>query len=330
MITATAAIPTLSVALCTYNGAEYLQAQLDSIANQTRLPDELVICDDGSTDDTLALAHAFQQQAAFPVHVHQNSINLGSTRNFEQAIQRCQGEIITLADQDDVWMPEKLAVLAEAFQTDSEVGMVFSDALVVDQNLSSLGAGLWERLRFSPRQQRALRDGRAIEVLLKHRVVTGATMAFRARFRESLFPISPHWIHDGWIAFIISTQARLLPIPTPLIQYRQHAHNQVGIIGASWRQKLATAYVEKQAFYQKEVARYQALLDHLIQLEARPIKASLQVALHQKIDHLAKLTTLSRSLPRRLPIIIQEVLAGRYQKFSGGMLSIFKDLLLSE
>src|SRR5207253_4621935 len=124
----------LSVAMCTYNGASYLQEQFDSIAMQTRLPDELVICDDVSVDTTKEITDKFAAVAPFAVKRHFNENNLGSTKNFEKAIGLCQGDIIALADQDDEWSPIKLEQLEAALASSAKTGLVFSDAEVVDQN----------------------------------------------------------------------------------------------------------------------------------------------------------------------------------------------------
>src|SRR5690242_1846918 len=98
----------ISVAMCTFNGARFLPEQLESITAQTRLPDELVICDDRSADESLEIIRAFLDRPPFTVRLEINERNLGSTKNFEKAIGLCQGEIIALADQDDVWFPQKL------------------------------------------------------------------------------------------------------------------------------------------------------------------------------------------------------------------------------
>src|SRR5258708_37621369 len=102
----------LSVAMCTYNGARFLPEQLESIAAQTKLPDELVVCDDRSTDGSVEIIRSFAQRAPFEIRLDINANNLGSTKNFEKAIGLCQGEIIALADQDDVWCPQKLSRIA--------------------------------------------------------------------------------------------------------------------------------------------------------------------------------------------------------------------------
>ncbi len=96
-----------SVAMCTYNGESYLDEQLQSILEQTEPIDEIVICDDGSIDKTLSIIEKFIK-AGTPIRLILNQKNLGYTRNFEKAICLCSGDIIFLADQDDIWMPEKV------------------------------------------------------------------------------------------------------------------------------------------------------------------------------------------------------------------------------
>src|SRR4051812_23010348 len=135
--------PTISVALCTFNGAEYLPAQLASIAAQSRLPDELVVHDDASSDGTPALVEAFVAQAPFPVRLHRHAERLGSIRNFDSAIAACAGDLIALSDQDDVWRPDKLRAIARRFDADAGVGLVFSDADLVDAALRPIGRGPW-------------------------------------------------------------------------------------------------------------------------------------------------------------------------------------------
>lgn len=91
----------LSIALASYNGKSYIREQLDSIARQTRLPDELIISDDASADSTEDIVFGFAQNAPFPVRFQRNNVRFGSTRNFGSAIRACNGDIIFLCDQDD-------------------------------------------------------------------------------------------------------------------------------------------------------------------------------------------------------------------------------------
>ena len=177
--------------MCTYNGANYLQEQLISIMTQTRLPDELVICDDGSTDMTLDILDKFSKNAPFEAKVYHNKKKLGPTKNFENAISLCKGDIIFLSDQDDVWLPHKVAKIEELFLEHSEdVGYIFSNALIVDEKLFPLGYTMWEGILFTEYQQRTFKNGHQLEILLKHNVVTGATMAFRKNIKELMFALS--------------------------------------------------------------------------------------------------------------------------------------------
>ena len=101
----------ISVAMATCEGGRHLEAQLQSIAAQQRLPDELVVCDDASSDDTIEIARRFAERAPFPVRIETTEIRLGITANFERAVSLCAADVILLADQDDVWLPEKIALL---------------------------------------------------------------------------------------------------------------------------------------------------------------------------------------------------------------------------
>src|SRR5689334_15342031 len=111
--------------MCTYNGAQFLNEQLASIVAQTRLPDELVICDDCSTDKTRALLTTFAATSPIKIKLKINQVRLGSTKNFEQAIGLCESDIIALCDQDDIWLPDKLALTEDAFTTNPVIDLAF-------------------------------------------------------------------------------------------------------------------------------------------------------------------------------------------------------------
>lgn len=164
-----------SVALATFNGGNFLSEQLQSYLTQTLLPAELVVCDDGSTDRTLDKLHFFAQVAPFEVRVVPNDFRLGLVQNFAKAISLCRGDLIALSDQDDVWRPDKLARLAQALNTPGAIA-AFSDAEVAAADLEPLGYTMWQRVRFTRREQAQIARGNGFAVLLKHRIVTGATL----------------------------------------------------------------------------------------------------------------------------------------------------------
>ena len=112
----TARAVTISVAMTTFNGAAYLEEQLNSLLDQRHLPLELVIGDDGSEDETLVILERFAGRAPFPVLVQRNVRRLGFRENFIRTAERCRGELITFCDQDDIWHPDNLLKVAGMFR----------------------------------------------------------------------------------------------------------------------------------------------------------------------------------------------------------------------
>src|SRR5215207_9258885 len=220
----------ISVAMCTYNGAEFLPAQLQSILTQSRPPDEISICDDVSTDNTAAFLEKFKKQSPIPINLHINDHNLGSVKNFERAISLCTGDVIALSDQDDVWRSDKLQLIEDAFDKSPSAGLVFSNSEIVDETLKPLNRRMWDEVGFDAHKRKLVRTGRALEVLIPGWTVTGATMAFRSRFVKLSLPIPDGiaMIHDGWIALTIAAVADVVALDEPLIKYRQHAQQQIG------------------------------------------------------------------------------------------------------
>lgn len=321
----------LSVAMCTYNGGAYLEAQLRSILEQQRQPDEVVVCDDGSSDSTLGILTAFARAAPFEVKVHVNATNLGSTRNFEKAITLCAGDLIALADQDDVWEPVKLARLESRLTGSPEVGAVFSDAEIVDSSLKPLGYRVWSAVRFGSREQVNCERTGLFPLLLHHNVVTGATMAFQARFRPLICPIPADWVHDAWIASIIAAHAPVAFVREPLLRYRRHPRQQIGARKPSKLRRLigsvaAVAFRERGAeTFGTAAARYAALVDRLANSGCPADALSLALA---KVGHLQIRAHLPDTLLARAPIVASEMRSGRYRAFSSSWRSALRDLAL--
>ena len=309
------------MAMCTYQGAQYLGEQLESIAGQTLRPAELVVCDDGSTDGTVALVERFAAGAPFPVHVHVNPANLGVTANFAQAISRCHGSVIALSDQDDVWLPEKLERQAGAFRGRPEVGAVFSDAELVDGELRPLGRTMFEVTGFTPSRRRRLQAGHGLEILVAHSVVCGATLAFRSSFRDVLLPIPTSGLHDLWIAGLMVSAADVVALPEPLIRYRQHGANQIGAPAQGLRARLAVR--RQQGVYGDEIGHYRAMAERLRTAGAAGVRPDALSVLDGKVEHL----TFRYGLPRHRAVpVLAELLRGRYHRYSRGLESAGFDL----
>jgi glycosyltransferase involved in cell wall biosynthesis len=319
--------PSLSVALCTYNGARYLPAQLESLAGQSQPPDELVVCDDASTDATGAIVREFAARAPFPVRLTINAASLGTTRNFAQAIGLCTGEIIALCDQDDVWHPQKLARYRQTFARYPHAGAVFSDAVVVDQDLRPLGYRLWRYLGFTAAEQRRMWRGEAFEVLLRHNVVLGATLAFRAAFRSLVLPVPAAWAHDRWIPLAIAAVADLLPLRAPLIQYRQHGAQQFGAPRLAWYQRIAAARARDRAHYQALAEQHRAAYECLARVDGPRVARRRLARLAAKAEHYRVRANLPPQRLRRLPTVLRELAAGRYHRYAGGWAGAARDLV---
>lgn len=319
----------ISVALCTCNGESYLYEQLHSIASQSIRPNELIISDDCSTDSTCQIVRDFSELTDFSVKLLRNKARLGVVQNFEQAIKHCQGEIIVLSDQDDVWMFNKLERIIAEFTASPDVNMVFSNADRVDEELNKLVEDLWSVVEFSPSEQVMARAGRLNEVLLRHYAVTGATMAFRSDLREIVLPIPEGWMHDAWIALMASSFGETSVIDDRLILYRQHASNQIGARRKSWRERWHESLKTRRgAYYGKELQRYQDALSRLNQYSHRLRDRKPIHLVENKIQFLGVRRSLASSRWLRLPVILREMCLMNYRNYSSGWLVGIKDLIL--
>jgi len=327
-----------SVALCTYNGATHIRHQLTSIVGQSVLPNELIVNDDRSSDGTVDIVREVARSAPFNVRITVHESNLGSTLNFADAIRQCSGDVIFLADQDDEWHPQKIEHLLPHL-ADPSVGLVFTDALLVDADLRPLGTGLWEALRLTPAEHTLLREGRPFEALLKRNLVTGATAAFRSDLRDLILPLPDGLgrIHDGWIALICSATSRVVALDEPTISYRQHAAQQ---LGAPLRLKSSAAGRSLaplgSATSSEVTAELQVLQDDLLCLVDRlddpdiaaryPTVPSALALAQDVVGH----TQLRLALPgpwhRRVPAVVRELRTGRYGRYSNGVRSALKDM----
>ncbi|WP_237288592.1 glycosyltransferase [Variovorax sp. PAMC 28711] len=319
----------VSVALCTRNGARYLAAQVASVCDQQPVPREIVLSDDGSTDNGMAIvreALAKRGADAPTLTVLQNAPPLGVTRNFEQAATACRSALIALCDQDDVWHAGRLARMVAQFEARPDLLLLHSDALLVDGDLKPLGSTLFTALEIKPEELAAIANGRAFEALQRRNLVTGATTVFRRSLLAAALPFPPEWVHDEWLAAIASATGRMDVLPEPLIDYRQHAANQIGARRPTFKQKLAKALAPRGTKHVERLRRAEVLLQRLQALGAE-VPAKYVDAQRAKVAHQRFRTELPPSRAVRwLPVLIAAA-RGRYARFDRGWQSVMQDLL---
>jgi len=312
----------LSVALATYNGAAYLEEQLESIAWQTRLPDELVVRDDGSADDTVAILRAFAARAPFPVRVLERGDNLGYARNFGAVLAACTGDLVALSDQDDVWRPEKVARLEAALGDDPGALLAFSDLELVDGDLRPLGKTMWQHVRLDAATQARYAQGWAASPLLTTYHVTGAAALVRASLLELALPVVLAYYHDGWLALLAVLTGRAVPVPEPLVLYRQHGRNQIGAPEREtfWEgiERRATRWHEGDRAIEESVRTRRELLAAVRQrLAERGRLPAAQAAVLERLEGHHAFRQALPPYPARLAGIVRELAWGRYAEVCG-------------
>ena len=209
----------ISVAMISYQGEKYIEEQLDSILNVLGAEDEVIISDDGSTDGTREILGHYEKMDARVRMI--DGPKVGVKANVENALRACKGEYIFLADQDDIWMPEKVDRVLETFERDG-VGLVVHDAIVTDGNCQEVILDSFYSLKGS---------GAGVLKNIWRNTYIGCCMAFKRELLEEVLPI-PNYIemHDQWIGVINDQLKRGTAfIPDKLIKYRRHGNNASGM-----------------------------------------------------------------------------------------------------
>lgn len=229
--------------MTSYNGARYIGPQLESILSQLDERDEVVLADDASTDGTRAVVETIRDPRLKAIW---NPVNAGLFENLTLALERASGDVVFLADQDDVWKPSKVETVMRVFETMPEVSLVLSDAEVID----SRGTRVADRyLRLPAGSGSGLVRG--LRSIVKNRYL-GAAMAFRRQVLSYCLPIPPRApMHDMWIGILNDVYGRTYYLPEALIGYRRHGANvtkptRSGIAQILvWRYRLVGELIER-------------------------------------------------------------------------------------
>jgi glycosyltransferase involved in cell wall biosynthesis len=257
----------ISIALCTYNGERFLGEQLESLVRQSRPPDELIVCDDRSTDGTVALLEHFAETAPFPVKITVNGEGLGPTANFGKTAGMCSGDIVLFCDQDDVWHENKIELeIAAMIEAEREAGadipvLVHGDLEIVDENLVPLYPSFMRLVHPKFRYF-------DMPYILEDNVAVGCTTAVNRALLEIALPLPRQALmHDWWFALNATTCGKIVFIDEALVLYRQHGSNQ--IVASTWLSRLGTALRSPWSRWRNSLSSLRATAEQAKVLDAR-------------------------------------------------------------
>ena len=323
----------ISVALCTHNGERFIREQVRSICLQTRAPSEIVLSDDASSDGCVGLAretveecNGTRLESPIALRVLQNVAPLRVTKNFEQAVRACEGDLVALSDQDDIWRPDRLECMVGEFERRADLLLLHTDARLVDGERRDLRRSLLQSLEARSDEIAEIHCGHAFDVLLRRNLVTGATAVFRRALCHDALPFPVEWLHDEWLGIVAAALGVVDVVQEPLIDYRQHGTNQVGARRRSLVEKVRLALASRGDMHARRVVKAERLLERLTRLGDRvPSERVEQV--RQKLAHERLRAGLPAERFARVLPVLREMCAGGYSRFGYGMQGAVRDLL---
>jgi glycosyltransferase involved in cell wall biosynthesis len=331
----------VSIAMATYNGDQFISQQLDSLMAQSYLPAELIVTDDGSTDRTLEIVEEFRGRAPFPVQVFKNKQRLGYKGNFMEAASHCSGDIVAFCDQDDIWEPRKLNECMKCFD-DTDILLCHHNAVFFDGTTGRKLGVLHESA-----QDSIIDRMNSLPWSYSH----GLTQLFR----RSLLDLSNDWensidhrhagrlAHDQWFFFLASALGKIKYLADPLVLYRQHDRNIFGFKGKtpfvkSVRELLSWVLWMNEDRYHvlSAAARNRATILENVSLKAdealrsRAIESALRYKGIAELYRLRREVHTSKSLFERLRALREIARLGGYNSSGWGLgrKAVIKDICL--
>ena len=320
----------VAVAMATYNGEQFLAEQLRSILAQTRLPDEIVISDDQSTDKTLAIAKKTLEAECVATGIDLIIVShdgpAGVSANFHHAVSQTTADVVALADQDDVWRPEKLHVLVSHFEALPDVLMVHSDAELIDESGTPLGMKVLDSLRITGRERHNLVTAQGIRALVRRNLVTGQTAVIRRELVDHAGDIPDGWVHDEWWALIAASRDGLMLDPRVFQSYRQHSRNQIGATQSGLARLRERFSEPQQSFRDRHHRRHEGLR---AALDGPSWSGTEQAStlLRGRLRHYQWQARLPATNLLRLGPILVKVISGEYSRYRRGLFDAVRDLV---
>lgn len=248
----------VSVLLSTYNGENYLVKQIDSILNQSYSDFILIIRDDGSSDNSLQIIKNFKDSR---IKILDSDGNVGIVRSFSILLEAQDSDYFFFCDQDDIWEKDKIAFQVEILKKkEIEEGnekpyLTHSDLTLIDSEDHIFFHSLWIYGKIRPNRN-------SLNYLLVQPIVTGCAMAGNKKLADLMKPIPEDvFMHDWWASLIASAYGKIIPTSKPLIKYRIHESNRLGMSNATlWNSVLKFKAEKYKEFYNASILQAKAFV----------------------------------------------------------------------
>lgn len=309
----------ISVVMCTYNGEKYVKEQLESILNQTYAADEIIVCDDRSTDKTIEIVREVLSGASPDYKIIVNEVKKGVADNFMNGLKAATGDYIFTCDQDDVWRADKIETFVKEINKEHKL-LYFSNGTLVDSECRSMGRTLWQTLAFDVD---LLKTSTYLEILINRCIVTGAAMAVSRRLVSKIDAVPKGWLHDGWFAMCAAVEDSLQAVDRETFLYRQHGNNVVGAQKKSFIGKVR-AWADNIKIMEdvrhERYMRYKAVLP-ICKDEAR-CELEGCISFWSEMDSLSELKRM-----QALGIVMKNMKNGNYKKYYAGSRAALRDVI---
>lgn len=249
--------PLVSIVMATYNGSKYLTQQIESVIAQSYPNIEIIVIDDGSTDNTLEILYQFKELYSH-INIIKNDTNLGYIKNFQKGCTLATGEYIALCDQDDYWHADKVKNMQIAI---GDYPIIYCDSILCDEKLKPLGQNISDRVN-------SIDFNNCLQQVVFCRIYGHATLIKNSFLRHAV-PFLSVIPHDWWLCYMATFYGGIKYLPEPLVSYRQHEGNIFGVVGGKSRKQFKINKVEKRKLELKEIririnAFYNACPDDLV------------------------------------------------------------------
>ncbi|MBB6123472.1 glycosyltransferase [Sphingobium subterraneum] len=254
--------PQVSIVMGSYNGARYIERQLNSLVNQTVPPHEILVADDGSTDETMEIVAAIAAKSAVPIRLWRNPENLGYGENFLQTALKATGDLIAYCDQDDIWRPTKLEKCIPEF-ADPNVVMVVHQAGLIDgedNNIGGFDQGISESRTVPPLSYDQLKCFYGFSIMIRRDLL--AVIPPNLRGTDPMSGAAT-MAHDRWTTFLANLAGSTREIAEELVDYRQHNDNLCGAPVGRFYLGNASTIRTWSDIYVRAAREQRALLDRI-------------------------------------------------------------------